>query len=190
MRLKNLLKHLTTIHHHRKYVRKACFKMGLYWQGMFHDLSKYSLIELSIAKYYIGNRSPHEVCREKTGYSISWLHHKYNNKHHWQYWLDDAEEGGFIGIKMPYKYVIEMFCDFIGAGKAYNNKKWTQHAPLDYWKAKCEGKRIMHPTSEYFIKELLLKMDILGEKEFYVWYKNVKHILKKEYKNNFKTLEP
>ena len=82
----NLRKHLRTIRTHRRYVRKACFKMGIPWQGLIHDLSKYSPTELSIYKYYTGNRSPHQNCREKLGYSPSWNHHYHRNKHHYQYW--------------------------------------------------------------------------------------------------------
>ena len=26
-------------------------------------------------------------------------------------------------VKIPYRYVIEMFCDFVGAGKAYMREK-------------------------------------------------------------------
>lgn len=85
--MSNLSKHLKTIRVHRKYVRKACFKMGLIWQGLTHDLSKYSFKELSIAKYYTGTRSPHAVCRDRYGYSPSWQYHYHRNKHHWQYWL-------------------------------------------------------------------------------------------------------
>lgn len=69
--MKNLIKHLKTIHLHRKYVRKACWNVGLFWQGLFHDLSKYSIVELSIAKYYDGKRSPHQNCRDIIGYSPS-----------------------------------------------------------------------------------------------------------------------
>ena len=38
--------HLKTVHHHRKLVRKYCFECGLYYQGLTHDLSKYSPSEL------------------------------------------------------------------------------------------------------------------------------------------------
>lgn len=34
----NFKKHLTTIMKHRRYVRRACFKMGIPWQGLVHDL--------------------------------------------------------------------------------------------------------------------------------------------------------
>lgn len=84
--MSNLSKHLKTIRTHRKYVRKACFKMGLYWQGLMHDLSKYSLKELSICKYYVGTKSPHQIARETIGYSPSWTHHYRRNRHHYQYW--------------------------------------------------------------------------------------------------------
>ena len=67
--MKNLFKHLKTVHTHRKYVRKACWKMGLFWQGLLHDLSKYSITELKICKYYTGTKSPHQACREMIGYS-------------------------------------------------------------------------------------------------------------------------
>ena len=40
--MKNFLGHLHTINHHRRLVRQGCFRMGLYWQGLTHDLSKYS----------------------------------------------------------------------------------------------------------------------------------------------------
>lgn len=82
-----LFKHLKTIRIHRKYVRKICFKMGIPWQGLVHDLSKYSPTELSICKYWTGTKSPHAVCRSVLGYSPSWTHHYHKNKHHWQYWL-------------------------------------------------------------------------------------------------------
>lgn len=84
--MKEFFKHLKIIRIHRKYVRKACFKMGLIWQGLTHDLSKYSLTEMSICKYYSGTRSPHQNAREKLGYSPSWIHHYHKNKHHYQYW--------------------------------------------------------------------------------------------------------
>ena len=42
----NFWGHLKTVHHHRALVRKYCFRLGLYWQGLTHDLSKYSLLSL------------------------------------------------------------------------------------------------------------------------------------------------
>lgn len=185
--MSKLLKHLKTVRIHRKYVRRACFKMGIPWQGLIHDLSKYSLKELSIAKYYIGTRSPHAVARDEIGYSPSWLNHYHKNKHHWQYYLDIEDwPDKVIPIKMPYKYVIEMFCDFIGAGKAYSAKSgnWTTDTPWDYWEKACEGKRLMHRESEYLLKKLLWRLKEEGDEEaFYKWYKKSKSYLKRAYES-------
>lgn len=182
--MNKLLKHLKTIRMHRKYVRKSCWKMGLFWQGFVHDLSKYSLKELLICKYYVGTRSPHAVARDEIGYSPSWLNHYHKNKHHWQFWID-AEDwpDKIVPIKMPYKYVVEMFCDFIGAGKAYNKEKWTPHTPLEYYLNACKGKRLMHKQSEDLLVDLLVTLDVMGEAGFYKWYKENKKELKNKYKN-------
>ncbi|MEG0832910.1 MAG: DUF5662 family protein, partial [Oscillospiraceae bacterium] len=37
--------HLKTITHHKCLVMKYCFKLGLYRQGLMHDMSKYSFVE-------------------------------------------------------------------------------------------------------------------------------------------------
>ena len=42
IKLSNMIKHFCTITRHRLLVCKHCFKLGLYWQGLTHDLSKYS----------------------------------------------------------------------------------------------------------------------------------------------------
>lgn len=171
--MSNLTKYLTTVIKHRRYVRQACFKMGIPFLGIVHDLSKFSLKEMAIAKYYDGKRSPHEVVREQLGYSPFWQYHYHKNKHHWQYWLDIEDyPNKIMPAKMPYKYLIEMFCDMVGAGKAYSQKKWTCHDPLNYYKTRCEGKRLMHKDSEEMLLLLFIKLDELGEKEFYKWYRN------------------
>ena len=83
------IEHLRTINHHKLLVMKGCFKVGLYRQGLMHDLSKYTPSEFLVGcKYYQGNRSPNNAEREATGVSSAWLHHKGRNKHHYEYWID------------------------------------------------------------------------------------------------------
>ncbi|MCR5603627.1 MAG: DUF5662 family protein [Lachnospiraceae bacterium] len=130
------IKHLRTINAHRRLVRKGCFKVGLYYQGLTHDLSKYSLSEFPVgAKYYQGFRSPNNAEREAIGYSSAWLHHKGRNRHHYEYWFDYSSEagGGIIPARMPDKYIIEMFMDRIAASKIYNGDKYTDDMPLKYY---------------------------------------------------------
>ena len=63
-------KHFKTITYHKFLVMQGCFKVGLYYQGIMHDLSKYMPSEFLVgAKYYQGNRSPNNAEREAIGYS-------------------------------------------------------------------------------------------------------------------------
>lgn len=59
--------HLKTITHHRHLVMRGCFRMGLIWQGLTHDLSKYSPTEFFAGvRYFQGSRSPNTAEREPT----------------------------------------------------------------------------------------------------------------------------
>ena len=84
-----LIKHVLLVTRHRFLVTVGFFRMGLYRQGLIHDLSKFSFDEFwSSVKYYQGSRSPLNAQREDVGYSEAWLHHKGRNKHHCEYWFD------------------------------------------------------------------------------------------------------
>ena len=77
----NWLGHFQTITAHKLRVMHYCFRVGLYRQGLLHDLSKYGPTEFLVgAKYYQGDRSPNEMERLDVGYSSAWLHHKGRNK--------------------------------------------------------------------------------------------------------------
>ena len=51
-RFKNAWQHFCTISHHKVLVCQHCFKVGLYRQGIMHDLSKYSLTEFRVGVNY------------------------------------------------------------------------------------------------------------------------------------------
>ena len=127
--------HFKTITRHRHGVIKNCYKAGILWQGLRHDLSKYSPEEfLKGCKYYQGTRSPHEAEREEYGFSYGWMHHKGRNKHHFEYWTDyDLRTKLMTPVKMPLKYVKEMFCDRVAASKIYMKDKYDDGAPLAYF---------------------------------------------------------
>lgn len=148
-------RHFKTICKHKAVVYKECKACGIAWQGITHDLSKFGLTEfVSSAKYFQGNRSPIEAEKECCGYSLAWLHHKAHNLHHWEYWTDFDDNGEVIANKIPWKYVIEMICDWIGAGKVYNQGNWSQSDPLDYYNKVRKG-RHFHPDTEKLIITLL-----------------------------------
>ena len=112
-----------------------CFRLGLYRQGLLHDMSKYSLVEfLPGIKYYQGNRSPNEAERTEKGYSAAWLHHKGRNKHHMEYWIDYPGNGKAMeGVEMPLCYVAEMFCDRVAASKTYLKDQYHDGSPWEYY---------------------------------------------------------
>ena len=67
-----IIGHFVTITKHRNQVIKHCAKVGILWQGLRHDLSKYSPIEFFPGvKYYTGKRSPNEGERAEYGYSLA-----------------------------------------------------------------------------------------------------------------------
>ena len=71
------IKHYKTIRHHKMLVMKNCFRCGLYWQGLTHDLSKLAPVEFwAGAKYWQGTCIPNNAQRQAEGYSAAWLHHK------------------------------------------------------------------------------------------------------------------
>ena len=126
--------HLRTVRKHRKMVRKLCFKCGLYWQGLTHDLSKYSHTEFwNGVKYFTGTASPHVGERKVKGYSDAWLHHHNRNKHHAEYWQDIRPNGKTESIPMPMKYFAEMLCDRVAASMIYLGDKFTDKSALDYY---------------------------------------------------------
>ncbi len=172
-------KHFKVITKHRHMVIRHCAKCGILWQGLRHDLSKYTPTEfLQGAKYFIGTRSPNEGERSEKGYSLAWIHHQGRNKHHFEYWKDYNPKTKLIEpVKMPYRYVIEMFCDRVAASKIYQGKNYSDKHPIEYF-MRSKSTRAIHPDTS---DELELLLTMLSEKgEAYV-FKFIKERLKNKY---------
>ncbi len=167
-------RHFRTITKHRHKVIAHCFKAGICFQGLFHDLSKYTSAEFSPgAKYYQGNRSPNEKERELFGYSSAWLHHKGRNKHHFEYWTDyNPKTKQIVPVKMPVKYVIEMFCDRVAASKIYQGENYTNEHPLEYF-LRSKPTRVIHPESSDLLEKLLTMLSREGEKKTFDYIKKM-----------------
>ncbi len=168
MRMNKAWQHFKTITRHKILVMKGCFQVGLYKQGILHDLSKYSPAEFTVgAKYWQGNRSPNNAEREAIGYSSAWLHHKGRNKHHYEYWIDYSTrgiEGGMAPAPMPKRYIVEMFMDRIAACKIYHGDAYTPQDPLKYYES---GKTmpLLHPKTKKLLEHLLHMLAERGEEE-------------------------
>lgn len=158
------IKHFRTITKHRHKVISHCRRASIFWQGLRHDLSKYSLSEfIAGAKYYAGTYSPNENERRDKGYSAAWLHHKGRNRHHFEYWTDvNTKTKRVEPVPMPVKYVAEMFCDRVAASKIYKGKDYKDSHPLEYFK-NGEAHRVIHPETSDLLESWLTVLAEKGE---------------------------
>ena len=125
---------------HKYFVMIECFKVGLFWQGLAHDLSKFLPDEwFSYTNYYYGK-----------GKSLdrAWLFHQHRNKHHWQYWILKEDEGKTKILKMPLKYRKEMLCDWRGVSRTLGTKDDTKK-----WYQENKNKMQLHPETRQWIEE-------------------------------------
>lgn len=170
-------KHFCTVTKHRMLVCSHCFRVGLYRQGLLHDLSKYSPQEfLTGVKYYQGTRSPNSCERELNGYSLAWMHHKGRNKHHYEYWFDlDIKTKRYAPVPMPRRYFVEMVMDRIAACKTYNGEKYTPADPLNYFRNSSEIRdtSLMHPQTRCELEFVLAMLRDKGEDETFRFLREV-----------------
>ncbi len=158
------VRHFRTITRHRHQVIAHCFRAGIGWQGLFHDLSKYSPAEFFVgAKYYLGTRSPNDGERADKGYSSAWMHHKGRNRHHFEYWTDYHPETHLVTpVKMPLRYVVEMFCDRVAASKIYQGTAYHDRHPLEYF-LRGKPRRVVDPATSDLLEGWLTLLAQEGE---------------------------
>ena len=165
-------KHFCTITRHKWIVMKNCFRIGLYRQGLLHDLSKYSPAEFKTGVlYYQGTRSPNAAEKEEKGYSEAWLHHKGRNKHHFEYWTvvsTAADHWQIGGVKMPVNYFAEMVMDRIAASKIYLGREYTDAAPYRYF-SRSKDYLVMHPETKAMLERVLRMLMEKGERKTFAY---------------------
>ena len=173
--------HFMTVTKHRHAVIKHGKKAGIFYQSLFHDLSKYSPKEFLVGvKYYTGAKSPNEGEREVYGYSKAWLHHKGRNLHHFEYWTDyNPKERKVMPVKMPLKYVIEMFCDRVAASKIYQGENYTDAHPIEYF-LKGKERRSIHPETSDLLEGWLSMLFEKGEEQTFCHIKSLYKRSKRE----------
>lgn len=164
--MKAHFKYLSYLLRHKYYVTVECFKRGLLWRGLVHDLSKFLPSEwFPYVEYFYTDEKSTEWFRlyGKYGaaelapwgefvqdrFDMAWLLHQRRNPHHWQYWVLREDDGKTKIMPMPAEYLTEMLCDWIGAGKAQGRSD-----SVAWYLSNCD--RIMlHPTSRYWIERQL-----------------------------------
>ena len=164
--------HLKTITHHKRLVLEGCFRVGLYWQGLTHDLSKYSPTEFwNGARYYQGVRSPNAAERIDKGYSEAWMHHKGRNRHHYEYWTDmDLKTREYASVPMPRKYLVEMVMDRRAACMTYQGADYRDDSALVYLEQSME-RDLMHPKTLRELRHILVMLAQQGEEETFRYLK-------------------
>lgn len=162
--------HFKTITMHKIFVTLFCFKSGLYIQGLKHDLSKYNPGEFfGSVKYYNGIQSPIDLEKAHKGFSYIGLYHTRANKHHFEYWVGFLDDKTIVPHKIPIKYIYEMVCDSIAAGKIYMGNNWNDSSPLEFFTKVYPNRyynkdssdllfRIFHDIKKFGYKKILKHM--------------------------------
>ena len=157
-------KYLFYIIRHKWYVMIECFKRGLIWRGLLHDLSKllpdeffpymnwfYNKYGVNIEnKQKIDNKDVRKHKKFFDNFNKAWLKHQHRNKHHYQYWNLLYDDGTEKQLKIPDKYKIEMLCDWIGAGKAIIGKNNIK----DWWNKTKDKKKINKKVFKWLEREI------------------------------------
>lgn len=166
------LKYLRYLLRHKWYVTIECFKIGLYWRGIMHDMSKFLPSEfVPYANYFYGNCNDIKKGRDSTGYykptdtgdkafDFAWLLHQKRNAHHWQWWVLPEDEGGTKVIEMTHTYRREMLCDWMGAGKAqgrFSPKENPFQETIVWWNANNHKMQLHEKTRQAIETSFWLK---------------------------------
>ena len=170
----NAWKHFKTITTHKLIVMDGCFKVGLYKQGLLHDLSKYSPTEFLVGvRYYQGDKSPNAAERRDKGYSESWIHHKGRNRHHYEYWTDmNVATWKYESVPMPRKYLVEMVMDRRAACIVYQGKNYTPDSALNYY-LQSKDRNLMHPKTQRELEYILTMLRDEGEEKTFAYLRRL-----------------
>ncbi|MEO2204712.1 DUF5662 family protein [Paenibacillus pabuli] len=135
---------------HKLNVLIECWKEGLYYQGLKHDMSKFSPYEfIPYARKFFSNQKNEEIEKK---WRYAWLHHQHHNKHHWEYWVVNHFERE--ALPMPRKYLIEMVCDW----RSFS-RKWGRRVKESNLVERMmeSNKIILHDETRKELEELLIK---------------------------------
>lgn len=145
---------------HKWYTFIACYKLGVPWRGVVHDLSKFLPDEwfpyLWLHYGWMSPCSPQEKLRRKSRYRLAWLRHVHRNPHHWQWWVFQAKRNAKKVLPMPKDYACEMLADWYGAARAQGNIKDNAVSFWFHEQLKTEM-ILLHPETQEFIEELIAK---------------------------------
>jgi hypothetical protein len=122
-----------------------CWKEGLYFQGITHDLSKFLPTEfLPYAKKFFSGKAL--SLEDELKWKYAWLHHQHKNKHHWEHWV--VNPNAKQALPMPQKYIIEMVCDWRSFSRKWGRK--VKDSNLD-----LTDKILVHPDTKRELENIM-----------------------------------
>jgi len=124
-----------------------CFRVGLFYQGIVHDLSRFTPAEFfPYANYFYGKKS----LLNKVRFNSAWELHKSRNKHHWEYWVTIRVGVPTEILEMPAKYMSEMICGWIAAGKIHANT-----TNIESWYNANKDRIILHENTRVWVEDYI-----------------------------------
>lgn len=166
--MKRYIEYAKYLFKHKWYVFVECFREGLILQGLLHDISKFYPSEfIPYARHFYEKDGTKKQKRDKTGYykhtntgdpdfDYAWFLHVRRNPHHWQHWVI-PEVNTNVAMLIPHKYVREMICDWVGAGKAQGMEcsKSDRYFETRNWYRANKDKMILNPIIRYYVEYLI-----------------------------------
>lgn len=158
--MKKHFKYLWYVLRHKWFVFLACKKEGLFWQGVVHDLHKFSRAEWKpyVEMFYgvpKSDRPIDERVQVQNDFNAAWEHHYTLGKHHWNHWIEKVDnrateklpEGHVVYRveRMPEKYWREMLCDWRAMSRANGGN-------VEQWYGSQWEKLILHPATRIEIE--------------------------------------
>ncbi len=142
-----LEKHTSAVKQGYKWlIRHGLIKEQSAEQINVHDMSKWSPAEYkAYDNYFYGD---HE--KSRAAFDQAWLHHIHENRHHWQHWVLLNDTDGNYPLEMPYRYIIEMFCDHWAFS-------WVKEDlnEIFSWYEENKSHMILHPNTRKAYEDLL-----------------------------------
>lgn len=168
--MKKHIKYLDYVIRHKWFVLMAGLKIKApLWRLLIHDWSKFLPCEwFPYAEFFYGEHVTQEdvdrcfrviggkIETTKEEFDRAWNHHQKFNKHHWQYWVLQKDDGSTKVLEMPKKYMLEMVADWMGAGRAITGK-WKSHDrwEIQYWFEANVFKMKLHTTTEVSVDQII-----------------------------------
>jgi hypothetical protein len=127
---------------HRWFVFLECCKVGIPVRGLIHDIDKYLPKQfIPYARFHFNKNGSRINRRDETGhydglntgdkeFEMSLFLHWRKSKHHWESWCIPRPDGNHKCFPMDDRSILEMICDWKGAGKANGTPdviKWYKY---------------------------------------------------------------